>query len=126
MAQRFEIRYARWCGWFLGLLGMGRRVSGVEVADDELTIRMGWAFRLRVPRASVVSAEHDHGLVWGWGVHGWRGTWLVNGSASGLARVTIDPPARARIVLVPWHVDTVRISVDDPDGLVAALSTRAG
>ena len=119
--RRFAIRYDRWCGWLLGLLGIGRRFSGVEITDRELSIRMGWAFRLRCPRESVVSAEPDQDRVFGWGVHGWRGGWLVNGSSRGLVRIRLDPPQRGRVVLVPWTVDMVRVSVDDPDGVLAAL-----
>lgn len=122
MTSRFEIRYETWNRWFLGLLGMGPGRSVVEVTDDRVTIRMGWAFRLATTRASIVAAEPDHDRVWGWGVHGWKGAWLVNGSSHGLVRIRIEPPVRSRVVLVPWTVDTVRVSVDDPDGLVAALA----
>ena len=123
---RFAIRYDRWCGWLLGLLGIGRRFSGVEVSDDAVTITMGWAFRWRFPRASIVTVARDHDRVWGWGVHGWRRDWLVNGSSHGLVRIVVDPAVRGRVVLVPWRVDTVRVRVDDPDGLIGAIGPAAG
>lgn len=119
--RRFAIRYDPWCGWLLGLLGLGRRFSGVDVADGEVVIRMGWAFRLRFPISTVAAAERSGERVWGWGVHGWRRSWLVNGSSHGLVMVRIDPAPRGRVVLVPWTVDTVLLSVEDPDGLIAAL-----
>jgi hypothetical protein len=73
---------------------------------------------------NVRDARPDHGRVTGWGVHGWRGRWLVNGSSSGLVGVDLNPPARARVGPVPVTVRELRVSVDDPDGLVAALTTR--
>lgn len=121
MSRRFEIRYDRWCGWMLGALGMGRRFSGVHLDADSVTVRMGWAFRLTVPRSSLVDVAPDDERVWGWGVHGWSSRWLVNGSSAGLVRLQLEPAAKARIIGVPWHVDTVRVSVDDRDALLTAL-----
>jgi hypothetical protein len=119
--RRFAIRYDPWCGWLLGLLGLGRRFSGVDVTPAEVVIRMGWAFRLRFPRSAIVTVEPYHDRVLGWGVHGWRRSWLVNGSSHGIVRLRLDPACRGRVVLVPWTVDDVLVSVDDPDGLMTAL-----
>jgi hypothetical protein len=122
-AQRFEFRYDRWCGWMLGLLGMGRRYSHVTVGADTVVVRMGWSFSTRIDRAAIRSAAHDDGSVWGWGVHGWRGRWLVNGSSHGLVRIEIDPPSRSTVIGIPIRLATLRVSVVDPDGLVAALGS---
>lgn len=83
---------------------------------------MSWAFRLDVPLAHVRDARLDDRRVTGWGVHGWRGSWLVNGSSSGIVRIALAPPGRARIGPVPVSVRDLRVSVEDPEGLVAALS----
>lgn len=120
--RRFAIRYERWSRPLMRLLGMGPTASRLDLTDDELTIRMGWAFRISCPRSSIVAVERDHGRVWGWGVHGWRRSWLVNGSSHGLVRIRIDPACRGRVLLLSWNVDTVRVSVEDPDELVAALT----
>ena len=51
---RFAIRYDRWCGWLLdllGLTGIGRRVGRVDVSADDVTTTMGRALRRRFPRA---------------------------------------------------------------------------
>ena len=61
--------------------------------------------------------------MWGWGVHGWRGEWLVNGSSSGLVRIELDPPVRARMLIVRVTVRVLRVAVEDPAGLVAALTS---
>jgi hypothetical protein len=120
---RYEFEYARWCGWLLGLLGMGRRFSAVIVDADVVTVRMGWAFRTEIPRASVAAVEPDDGMVLGWGVHGWRGRWLVNGSSRGLVRFAIAPPVRARVCGFPVRLTTLRVSLQDRDAALAALSS---
>jgi len=102
-------------------LGMGRRRSAFVVSGDEVAARMGWAFQTRIPRSSIVAAEPDDAAVWGWGVHGWRSRWLVNGSSKGLIRVTIDPPAPARVCGVPVKLALLRVSLDDRDAALEAL-----
>jgi len=106
----------------MAVLGMGPSRSYVDVDDTTVSVRMGWAFRLEVPRSRVRSVAPDHDPVWGWGVHGWRGRWLVNGSSSNLVKLHLDPPAKARIGPVPITVRELRVSVEDPDGLIAALT----
>jgi hypothetical protein len=118
---RFPIRYGA-LRPLLSLLGMGPGQSGLELDERALTVRMGWAFRATVPRASIRGAERSDGPVGGIGVHGWRGRWLVNGAASGLVAVRIDPPARALVLGVPARLTMLRVSAEDPDALVTALS----
>lgn len=119
-SPRFCIRY----GVFrplLTLLGAGPRASGVDVDGDEVRVRMGWSFRATIPRASITAVAPYTGLVTGIGVHGWRGRWLVNGAASGLVAVDIDPPVRAHVLGVPVRMRALRVSVDEPDALIAAV-----
>lgn len=103
------------------MLGGGRRVSRFIVSDDDVVVRMGWWFRTVIPRSSIVAATPDHDPVWGWGAHGWGGRWLVNGSSRGLIRLTIDPPAPAKVCFVGVRLRLLRISLVDPDGALAAL-----
>jgi hypothetical protein len=90
-------------------------------ANSLLRARMGWAFSLQAPLESVRFAQRDSRRVWSSGVHGWRGKWLVSRSSSGLVRIDLSPPARARALGVPISVRELTVSVEDPDGLVAAL-----
>ena len=106
------------------VLGLSPGRSWVEVGDDLLRVRMSWAFSLDAPLVNVRDARPDSGRVGGWGVHGWRGRWLVNGSSSGLVRIDLSPPVRGRLGPVPIGVRQLRVSVVDPEGLVAALTTR--
>ncbi len=105
------------------VLGMSPSNSYLEIDAEEVRVRMGWTFSLVAPRASVGSAELDDRRVWGWGVHGWRGRWLVNGSSSGIVRFPIDPPVRARLLaIVPITVHEIRISLDDPSAAIDLLA----
>ena len=120
---RFPIRFSS-ANRSLVVVGMSPRNSFVEVRPDEVRVEMGWAFQLRVPRDAVVGAEADDERVLGWGVHGWRGEWLVNGSSHGLVRLRIDPPGRGRVTGFPVKVHTLRVSVTDPVGLISTLAAR--
>jgi hypothetical protein len=116
----FPIRYGLFRPLLSGL-GMGPAFSSVTVDADALRVRMGWAFRSAVPRASVIGVSRHTGLVGGIGVHGWRGRWLVNGSMRGLVEIEIDPPARSRVMGLPVRLRTLRVSVESPEALMAAL-----
>ena len=121
--QRFEMRFGSF-RLLLCLLGIGRRQTVIELTDDALHVRMGWAFRTTVPRASIASAASDRVRpLLGIGVHGWAGRWTVNGAPAPMVAVTIDPPARARVLFVPVRLRRLRISVTDPDAMVAALAS---
>ena len=120
--MRFPISFGQWRP-VLYATGMLPRWCWVDVTDDAVTARMSWAFRATVPRTAVRSARRREG--WrplGFGVHGWRGQWLVNGSWRGLVSIEIDPPAPARVLGVPIRLRGLHVSVDEPEGLVDALS----
>ena len=118
--QIFPMRYGAFRP-LLSVTGMGPGLSRVGLSDDTLSIDMGWAFRAKIPLTSIADARRDDGRVGGIGVHGFRGRWLVNGAASGLVAISVDPPTRARAVGVPVRLGYVRVSVEDPDALLAAL-----
>ena len=104
---------------------LGPRRSFVRVDDDRVSVRMGlggWAFTAQVPRSSLTEVKRAAGPVLGWGVHGWRGLWLVNGSSQGLVRMTIDPRVRGRCLGFPLRIRQLTVSLADPDGFVRAVS----
>jgi hypothetical protein len=105
----------------------GRGVSGVEVDADEIRVHMG-SFKLDIPRGSVRSVRRSQARVGRTsGVHGRRGRWLVNGSAEGLVEFAVDPPCHISpsidtlFGLGPLRVDQLTVSLDDPDGFIAAV-----
>ena len=103
-------------------IGMGPRQTKITVDAAELHVQMGWGFRATVSRTAIRSVQHDNAPVTGWGVHGWRGRWLVNGSSQGLVRVDIDPPVTARMLGIPVELRTLRLSLTDPHSFIAALT----
>jgi hypothetical protein len=123
VARRFPIRFSG-ANRALALLGITRSQSYIECDADRVRVRMGWAFAASMPRSSVRTAAPDHGKVWGWGAHGWRGVWLVNGSSHGIVRIELDPPQRARVLVIRVRLTVLRIAVDEPDHLIAALTVR--
>jgi hypothetical protein len=118
--RRFPIRFTG-LNKAMAVLGLRSTNSYVDVGPLDVTVRLGWAFRATFDRSSVVSVDHDHDRVLGWGAHGWKGVWLVNGSSSGIVRVELDGGQRARVAGVPVTARCIRVSVEDPDGLIAAL-----
>ncbi|HEU5308042.1 MAG TPA: hypothetical protein VFW97_11985 [Acidimicrobiia bacterium] len=118
---RFPIRFTG-ANQLMGLIGMTRSRCYVDVDPTHVRVRMGMWFELDTERTVVRSATPDHERVLAWGVHGWRDRWLVNGSSSGIVRLTLEPSARAWMGPVPLRVRVLRVSVEDPDGLVAALA----
>ena len=125
MGERtFAISYDPALRPLLAVLGLGPRFSRVTVTSDELRVRLGWAFRAGVPRASVRQVAPDDGAVLGRGAHGRRGRWLVNGSSKGLVKVRFDPPATAAVAGWPVRVRELRLSLEAPGFFVATLRPR--
>jgi hypothetical protein len=117
----FEISYTPALRPLFGILGIGPRYSRIEVTGQRVRVQMGWAFGAEFSRSAIRSLEPDGDRVTGWGVHGWGGSWLVNGSSSGLIRFELDPPAPARAVGIPVGLEVLRVSVEDPEGLLRVL-----
>ena len=120
--QRFPVRFTG-ASNAMRVLGLRPATSYVEVGSDSVEVRMGPAFVASIPRQRVASVHDDDRPVRGWGVHGWRGTWLLNGSARGVVRVEIAPQVEARVLGIPVALRVLRVAVDDPAGLLAALET---
>ncbi len=64
------------------------------------------------------------GPVWAWGAHGWRGRWLVNGSARGLVRLTIQPAGGGRCLMFPIALRQLTLSLEEPEQFIAALAEQ--
>ena len=120
MTTRIPIRFGR-LGLLLQALGMPRRATYLELDEATLGVRGGIWFRATVPRDAIRAVEPGPDRPWSIGVHGWRGSWIVNGAASPMARITIDPPAPARSVVFRIALRELEVSVDDPDALAQAL-----
>ena len=88
---------------------------------ERLRVRMGWGFAADAPRVSIRTRVRDERVVGGIGVHGWRGSWLVNGATSGLVTLEFEPEQRARVLSVPVRLRRLRLSLEDPDAFITAL-----
>lgn len=110
----------------LAVTGMGPTRIRIELDDDELRVRMGPLFRAAALRTAIIEATAYDGRVGGWGVHGWRGRWLVNTTSTGLVTLSLDPPARARLLGIGLRPHVLRLSLADRDAFLAALAVRPG
>ncbi|MDJ0771472.1 MAG: hypothetical protein QNJ12_21985 [Ilumatobacter sp.] len=124
MGQQFGIRYDAWCRPLMAVLAMGRRFSRVEVTPDEVRVVMGWAFRASIPRPDIAAVAHGDRRLFGWGVHGWRSRWLVNGSRDGIVKLTIEPAARSRMMGIPIKLKELWVSLEEPDRFIATVAPR--
>jgi hypothetical protein len=118
---RFPIRFDRWYAGLSSVLLLPPRDAYIDVGD-EITVRMGWAFRASFPRAFVVRAGLHPGTVISRGVHGFSGRWLVNGSAQGLVSLELAPEQRGRVMGVPVKLRELLISVEQPEALLGYLN----
>lgn len=123
-ARRFPILFTG-LNKLMVVLGLLPRRCYVDVAGADVTVRFAYAFATTISRASIHGVAPYDGLVLGWGVDGWRGRWLVNGSMRNIVAITIDPPVPARVLGIPVKLRTLWVSVVDRDGLIAALTSTA-
>ena len=99
----------------------------VELSDDTIEVRLGWAFSAQIPRRLVARAGPGKPptIPFTAGAHGWRGRWLINGSSDGIVEIELSEPARASTLGFPIRLKTVSVSLDDPDGFLATLDAPA-
>ncbi|EXJ13930.1 hypothetical protein [Imhoffiella purpurea] len=122
--QRFEIRFDSWYEILSRLLLLPPSASYVEVTEDRVEVRMGWAFGSRFPRTAIARVNPLRTRTLSRGVHGLAGRWLVNGSDRGILSLGLQPAQRGHVMGVPVRLRELMVSVEDPDGLTAALTSR--
>jgi hypothetical protein len=119
---RIPIRYTRGYGLVLALMGFPQRSAYVELDDQLVRVRLGWAFHASFNRNRIASAEHTPDVLMTAGAHGWRGRWLVNGASGPIVTIRLREPASAFVLGFPIRLREVAVSVADPDALIGALS----
>jgi hypothetical protein len=121
--RAFPIRYSRLSRWFMTPLRLGARHAKVELNEDDLRIRMGWAFRATIPRRSIRRAALQRDAVWAIGVHSDLRfkSWLVNGSTKGVVFLDLLPPARGRFGPFPIAIERLGLGLEDPDAFLRYL-----
>ena len=118
----FTISYSDGLRPLFSAMGLGPRYSGVDIDQNTVHVHLGWGFWSRFPRSAVVSAAPYDGRVYGWGAHGWGGRWLVNGSSKGIVTMRLVPTQRGWVLGIPVKLRELRVSVDDRDGLLQAVT----
>ena len=124
MAQRIPIRFDRWYSGLSTVLGLSPSSSYVEVTDDQIHVRMGWAFRATFPKAAVAATEIARQNPISRGVHGFAGRWLVNGASDRIVTITLDPVQRCHVLGLSLSLRVLMVSVDEPNALASLLETR--
>ena len=120
-AARFPISFESWYRVLSSIVGVPPSASYVNVDNEQVQVRMGWAFRSRFPRTAVVSLSELGRKPVSRGVHGFAGRWLVNGSGSGVVSIQLSPRQRAYVLGFPVRLKLLMVSVGDPSALAAAL-----
>ena len=122
MAVRFPIRFDAAYRILSTALFLAPSDSFVEVAGDQVQVRMAWGFRPRFRKSAVVSATEHQKKPLSRGVHGFAGRWLVNGSGQGVVDITLEPSQRGYVMGFPVRLRNLLVSVEDPIGLMTALT----
>ena len=120
----FRFSYGPFSRQMLSLLANGPSFSRVSVNAERIEIRFGWSFQMSIPRSEIASAvrsKKPFGA--GFGVHGWRGRWVINGSNDGIVQLTFRQPQQARVVGFPVKPREIFLSLEDPDGFLVAISS---
>ena len=120
MKRKFDLSYGRFTWFLFGLLGWAPASAGVTVDDQMIHVRLGWAFSGSFPRSSVVGLRRGTAGWYGLGVHGGRGTWVVNGRLA-ILWLDLEPPATARVLGFGARLRRLGVSLEDPDGFAEVL-----
>jgi hypothetical protein len=120
---RFPIRFSSGNGvLFRGLL-IRPSSAYVDLDDDTIHVRLGWAFKAPIPRRLVATAGPGGPprIRLTAGAHGWGGKWLVNGAPDGIVKLELSERTRAFVSGFPIRLKELSVSLEDPDTFLAAL-----
>jgi hypothetical protein len=123
--SRTPILYSKGYGLLLALMGLPQHSAYVELEDQLVRVRLGWAFHASFNRNRIESAEHTPDALMTAGAHGWRGRWLVNGASGPIVTIRLSQHASAFVLGFPIRLREIAVSVADPDALIAALTSSA-
>lgn len=106
----------------LASTGLGRGRVSIRLSEAALHVRAGIWFRATIPRSAIRAVTRQRDAWWAIGVHtDFRRSWLVNGSPRGIVAVELEHPVPARVAGIPVKVRRLGLSVEDPDGFIAAV-----
>jgi hypothetical protein len=123
--RQFAIRVDPAFRGLFAALGAGARHDFVELEGKTVRVRLGWLFKASIPQGAVTTAKHHADMYGGWGAHGWRGRWLVNGSSAGIIELDLEPRQRAWLLGIwPLTLGALYVSLEDPGGFLAAIGSE--
>jgi len=121
---RFAIRRDVWLRPLLWPFGGTAGRSYVEVEDNRLHAKFGWLFDKRIPFDEIESVQPGR-WPW-WGGLGWRSNLVGRVGLVASYRGIIDIKLRRRrwvgLVVVPLPWNQLTVSLEDPEGFVAAVN----
>jgi hypothetical protein len=121
---RYAIRVDPAFRGLFAVLGAGANRDYLDVGPDKIEVRLGWLYRATIDRSAITAAKHHADMHGGWGAHGWRGRWLVNGSSKGVVELDLtDRQSASLLGFWPLALDTLYVSLVDPDGFLATLGS---
>jgi len=123
--MRTEIRRSTWVKPLLSLFGGTSERSYVDIAGDAVHIRFGWLFDEKIPLSRITSVERARWPLLG-GL-GWRTNFVdtvaLVGSYDDVVRIRVSPALSVRMLMrVP--VETIYVSVEDPDAFVSEVRRK--
>jgi len=62
----------------------------------------------------------------GIGVRGFGGTYLVNGKASGIVTLELEPIGRAFVIGIPAKLRKLSVSLDEPEQFIEGFGAQVG
>ncbi|NLG18409.1 MAG: hypothetical protein GX556_13835 [Fibrobacter sp.] len=119
----FPISFEFWYRILSFVVGLPPSGAYVNLSEERIEVRMGWAFRSSFPRSAVKSASALNKKPLSRGVHGFCGRWLVNGSGKGILSIKLDPVQRARVLGFPVRLRELLVSVEDISVLAEILQS---
>jgi hypothetical protein len=119
---RYSITFDPWYRLLSTVLGLPPSSAYVQVTGEQVEVRMGWAFRSRFRRSEVSSATAMDMRPISRGVHGFGGSWLVNGAGRGILKIELTPAQRAYVIGVPVRLRQLLLSVSEVSTLAAGLT----
>ena len=120
-ALHYDISFDGWYRVLSTMVGLLPSSSYVSVDEEQVEVRMGWAFWCRFSRSAVLSVSELGRKPVSRGVHGFAGRWLVNGSGSGVAGIRLGAGQRAHVLGFPVRLNQLMVSVAEPSALASAL-----
>jgi hypothetical protein len=124
-STRFAITYDAGYAVLSRALFISPSNSYVQLVGNDVSVRMGWAFRTTFARSCVARASVTGKRVpLTRGVHCWAGRCLVNGAGDGILAIDFEPRQRGYVMGFPVQLQLLLVSVEDPLALATALAAQ--